>query len=425
VSALMSLRAGLRPGRAGPRPRALTLAQPGAVPISFSVVGDRAGFDALEPEWNDLFARAGRDTHVFQTFNWNWHWANHYVTADAGTLGLAILCGRRQGRLVLLWPLVIARSGGLKLVRWMGEPVSQYGDVLIEPMSDKAAVLLQSWRFLAAELGADAINLRKVRADAEVAPLLAGLALNKVSRAEAPYLDLASAPDFAHYERRYSQKARKNRRRLMRRLEEQGPVLITRHAGGAQARSAALAALALKRAWTQSTARLAASLADHRFSAFFADVADGCGRPAGCAVTTLRSRDAVASIAIDVTCGRRRAAHIIVHDPALKHLSPGTLLLQEWIRGAGAERIATFDLLAPAYAYKQDWADAAIAVHDYAGGFSWMGAIYARLYLGQLRPLLKAALEALPGLLARARRWRRAGKAPPASADPELPLQRG
>jgi CelD/BcsL family acetyltransferase involved in cellulose biosynthesis len=297
--------------------------------------------------------------------------------------------------------------------------------VLIDHGTDKAAVLLQSWRFMVAALGADAINLRKVRADAEIAPLLAGLALDKVGRADAPYLDLASAPDFAHYERRYSQKARKNRRRLMRRLEERGPVLITRHAGGAEARSAALAALALKRAWTQSTARIATSLADRRFGAFFADVADGCGRPAGCAVTTLRCRDAVASIAIDITCGKRRAAHIIAHDPALKHLSPGTLLLQEWIRGASAERIATFDLLAPAYPYKKDWADAAVAVHDYAGGFTWVGAAYARLYLGELRPLLKAALEALPRLLARTRRWRRAGKAPPASADPELPLQRG
>src|SRR5262249_8918299 len=180
----------------------------------------------------------------------------------ASNLAFAIVTGRRQGRLIVLWPLVIARSGGLKLVGWMGEPVSQYGDVLIENVPDKAALLLQSWRFLADQLGADAINLRKVRADAQIAPLLGALALNRVSGAEAPYLDLASAPDFAHYERRYSQKARKNRRRLMRRLEEQGPVLITRHTGGTEARSAALAALALKRAWTRSTARIASSLAD-------------------------------------------------------------------------------------------------------------------------------------------------------------------
>jgi CelD/BcsL family acetyltransferase involved in cellulose biosynthesis len=35
---------------------------------------------------------------------------------------------------------VLVRSGGLKLVRWMGEPVSQYGEVLIANVPDKAAV---------------------------------------------------------------------------------------------------------------------------------------------------------------------------------------------------------------------------------------------------------------------------------------------
>jgi len=78
----------------------------------------------------------------------------------------------------LLWPLVIVRHGRLSVVRWMGEPVSQYGDVLIEAAPDQAAVLMQSWRFLARELGAAAISLRKVRADANVAPLLASVGLN-------------------------------------------------------------------------------------------------------------------------------------------------------------------------------------------------------------------------------------------------------
>jgi|SoiMethySBSTD1v2_1073268.scaffolds.fasta_scaffold22410_8 CelD/BcsL family acetyltransferase involved in cellulose biosynthesis len=241
----------------------------------------------------------------------------------------------------------------------------------------------------------------------------------------APYPDLASAPDFAAFDTRYSQKARKNRRRLMRRLEEQGAVVVSRHAGSSEARDAARAAIALKRAWTQATARLAPALAEPRFGAFFADVADGGGRPAGCAVTMLRCQDAVASVAIDVTCGRHRPAHVIVHDPALKHLSPGTLLLQEWIRAASAERIATFDLLAPAYADKGDRADAGMSVSDYAGGFTWLGSLYARLYLGALRPRLKAALEALFRLAGEWERWRRTGKAQAASADPELPLQGG
>ena len=99
--------------------------------------------------------------------------------------------------------------------------------------------------------------------------------------------------------------------------------------------------------------------------------------------------------------------------------------MQEWIRAASAERIASFDLLAPAYAYKGEWADASMPVCDYAGGFTWLGSLDARLYLGSLRPRLKAALAALPRLAREWQRWRRTGKAEAASADPELPLQGG
>jgi CelD/BcsL family acetyltransferase involved in cellulose biosynthesis len=403
LSALSTLPDRLRPSplapSAAPRPHRRS------GEIDFAVVRDRAGFDALELDWNELFARAGRDTHLFQTFNWNWHWANHYLSVDttAAKTSLAIVTGRRDGRLIALWPLVVVRGGGLKVVRWMGEPVSQYGDVLLAEEPDKAAVLRQGWHEIVHRLGADAVHLRKVRADADIQPLIAGLALTEVASARAPYLDLGSALNFAQYEKRYSQKARKNRRRLMRRLEEQGSIHIVRHQRGSEARAAALEAIALKRAWTNASLRLAPSLADARFAAFFADVAEARRRPAGCAVTTMRCNGVIASVAIDVTCARRRAAHVIVHDQRFQRLSPGTLLLQEWIRAASAEGIATFDLLAPAYAYKDDWADAGVAVGDYAAGFTWAGRLYAGLYLALLRQRLKAALEALPGLLGRAR----------------------
>ena len=176
-----------------------------------------------------------------------------------------------------------------------------------------------------------------MRADASIAPLLREFGLRRVAVAAAPFLDLASAPDFGAYEQRYSAKARKNRRRLMRRLEERGPVTVERHTGGEQARAAALEAIALKRACLETTGRLSPALADPRFAAFFADVAEGRGRPAGCGVSVLTSNGETAGIAIDVTCGRRRAAHVIVHNARLDAFSPGTLLLQEWIRGAGAE----------------------------------------------------------------------------------------
>jgi len=379
--------------------------EPAASPIAIDLIDERSAFDALEPEWNDLFRRAGKDIQLFQTFNWNWHWANHYLPPDGSERSLAIVTVRRGGRLAMLWPLVLERTSGLKVLQWMGEPVSQYGDVLAEDSADTPELMRHAWQFISRRLGADAAFLRKVRDDAAVAPLLEEIGVRQTARTDAPCLDLASAPGFAAYETRYSGKARKNRRRLMRRLAERGAVTLERHTGGPQARAAALEAIALKAKWIADTGRVSTALADERFATFFADAAEGRGRPAGCQVTVLKSNSETAGIAIDVSCGARRAAHIIVHDPGLDGFSPGTLLLQEWIRGASADGIATFDLLAPAYAYKLDWADRSVAVGDYALGLSLAGRVYARLYLGFARERLKAGVEALPHIRERMRAW--------------------
>jgi CelD/BcsL family acetyltransferase involved in cellulose biosynthesis len=94
---------------------------------TFDVVRTRAGFDALEADWNDLFARTGRGEQMFQGFNWLWHWANHYLRSSDE---LAIVTGRQDGRLMLVLPLTVERVAGLRQLSFMGAPVSQYGDVL-------------------------------------------------------------------------------------------------------------------------------------------------------------------------------------------------------------------------------------------------------------------------------------------------------
>src|SRR5712691_8992863 len=111
--------AGLAPtAEAGLAPTAeADLASGPSKACEFAVIADRAGFDALEQEWNALFARAGRPCQIFQTFNWLWHWANHYL--DGGT-ELTVVTGRQDGRLEIVWPLVATRVAGVRQLSWMG-----------------------------------------------------------------------------------------------------------------------------------------------------------------------------------------------------------------------------------------------------------------------------------------------------------------
>src|SRR5262249_19714182 len=62
-----------------PLPRLGNRAPQSAENGEFSLISDRADFDALEEEWNALFARAGRPHQLFQTHGWLHHWANHYL----------------------------------------------------------------------------------------------------------------------------------------------------------------------------------------------------------------------------------------------------------------------------------------------------------------------------------------------------------
>src|SRR5205807_6190267 len=142
----------------------------------------RTGFDALEQQWNALFERAGRPSQIFQTFNWLWHWANHFADGESTTL--SIIAGWQQSRLIMVWPLVTMRVAGLRQISWMGEPVSQYGDVLVENGPGAFNLLRQGWAYVLS-LRPDVINLRKTRSDAVIAPLLAetGMTLTGLSAA--------------------------------------------------------------------------------------------------------------------------------------------------------------------------------------------------------------------------------------------------
>ena len=368
---------------------------------TFALITDRAGFDALETDWNDLFWRAGRGSQIFQTFNWNWHWSNHYLPSpsDEAAPSLAIVTGRRDGRLVMVWPLTTERVAGLSQLAWMGDPVSQYGDILVEP--EAVPLLGEAWSFIAHELKPDLVRLRKVRDDAAIAPFLGDLSAFPAERLQAPYLDLASAPDFATFERRYSPRSRRNRRRLSRRLEELGTMAFERCSEGARARELAIKAVELKREWLNERGIVSPALADPRFASFFADVAQGSSHPTGCEVHALTSDNEAAAIEITLRCLDRIVMHVIVFNLKYEKAGAGVLLLEESIAQAFGTDARTYDLLSPADGYKLAWADAAMGVTDWVLPLSAKGWVYARLYLGLARPALKAALGAMPASLRR------------------------
>lgn len=371
----------------------------------FALVTTRAGFDALEQDWNELFDRAARGSHVFQSFNFLWHWANHYLAESPGGipgLTVCIVTARRNGRLIMVWPLVSQRVRGIRQVFWMGEPVGQYGDVIVDDIPDRDDVLRAGWAYLTGAMSFDLVRLRRVRADANVAPLMAELEARVTSRLVAPYLDLSSAKTFADYEQRYSARSRRNRKRLARRIEETGGLNFERVHGGALARDYATAALAHKAVWLKARGLVSNAISDRRMTAFFADAAEGAVRPTDCVVAVLKTGGEFAALDVSFACKGHIAMHVIVYNMKYEKSGAGVLLLEQALRDGYDENLHTYDMLAPGDSYKLDWSDGTIDVLDWAKPVTLAGQAYARVYLEIIRTRLKAAIHAMPNMLRRA-----------------------
>lgn len=388
------------PSEAVARLRALRDQMPlggAATRAKLDLVTTRAGFDALEESWNGLFERAGRDTHLFQSFNWLWHWANHFLPAP-GEAGpeLAIVTAYIDERLVMVWPLVLERGRAMHHLTWMGEPVSQYGDVLIDDLPDALDLLRAAWSFVTQHTGASVVQLRKVRDDAAIAPLLAEMDALVTAEFTAPYLDLASASSFDEYEKRYSSGTRRNRKRQRRRLEERGPVTLGWLVEGAEAEALADEAFRLKHAWLHHKGIVSPALTDARTARFFAAAARADTHPAGCHVISLSCDGRPVALEIGVRCKGRSAIHVIAYDLDFEKTAAGSLLMEDSIRRAANDGMTVFDLLAPGDGYKLEWADSSTAVRDWAAPISPLGRAYAFVYLGIVRGALKRGVAALP-----------------------------
>lgn len=371
--------------------------------VAFEIVRTTEALSGLEADWNDLFRRAGRGTQVFQTFAWVWHWARAYVPAiEQAQAGLAVLVARRGGRLCLVWPLVLQAGAGGRTLRSAGCPVSQYGDAIVDGASagERLALIEAGLAALIEEFAPDLIVLDRVREDAELAPLVTQRGGVAYGHAEAPWLPLAAGCGTS-FEERQKGAAKKNRRRLMRRLERGGEVRWSAHQGTPEAVEAARVALAMKRDWLARNGIVSRAFSDRLIDEFFQGAVGDARRGAGTMAFTLTREGQPVALAIGIGCKGRLTLHVIVHDPAYDDCGAGLLNIEACLRHAEREGFEAFDLLPPQAEYKAKWAADTVAVADHAIGLTLRGRLTARVWHGLLRDLLKRISGKLPASLRR------------------------
>ena len=351
-------------------------------------------FEELEDDWNKLFARNAQPANVFQSFNWHWHWARNYLGKN--TKSLRIVAAFAGDELVMLWPLVISKSLGVRQLTWMGAPVSQYGDILIDQKIEGHGVIEAVWSYILNKLKVDVITLEKVRSDAQVSAVLSAEKVITTGCMEAPYLDLTSATNYTEYEKRYSKKSRKNRRRHRRRLAEMGQLEYKLVETGPEARALVAQTIGVKRDWLKDKGLVSRAYSDERFDAFFADVAGSTDHPCGCLISVLSCGSEAVAYDIGFQSGNNFVAHIGAYNHEFERFSPGSLLMEDFLHKSYDLGIDTYDLMAPSASYKMSWADDCVALCDYAYPINKRGFIYAKGVNWFLRNAVKKALEYTP-----------------------------
>jgi CelD/BcsL family acetyltransferase involved in cellulose biosynthesis len=291
---------------------------------------------------------------------------------------------RDQDRPLVVFPTVTAAFAGRRVIRFLGDPLIQYGDILAAPEAEQRHIEA-AWSAVADPRVASAVLLRKVRADARVAPVLARHA-RTVAETSAPFVDLRQPQP---------QNARnaKELRRFWRRLSEQGAVRFELLRGEA-AQPALRQALSFKRAWLAARGLESSVIGNPDWEELLATLTNSHRGAGLLSAARLSVADGPAAIEIGIIHGHRWCSFLGAINPAFAKAGPGHVQMAETIEHCRANGFAIYDLMAPADLYKQRLATDAVVVRDHAAALGVGGRL--AVLAAHSAPHIKAFINRLP-----------------------------
>lgn len=362
---------------------------------SSRVLSTRDAVLDIKPEWDALCARQSGPT-AFQSHAFCMAWMDANVFCqNAKTSARIITIRNMQGALVALFPLAVSNSRILRTAEWIGEPLIQYGDALIDPQADAEAIRVALSNATGDDFLVDAFHFRKVRKDSRIQALLDLKGVQVGEAEDAAIIDLDAHDSYDAYAKAtFSNRSRKNRRKKRRTLEAEGTLSFDIADDPAKVREILDTALRWKREWLAERGLTSRAFADEHALSTLVDVADTPGTNAVAGV--LRLNGAPVSVEFGFLDDYGFLAYLGSYNPAYDHLSPGKIAMEEMARALMDRGYARYDLLAPNSEYKKHWTEDTHPVADYFVPLSIMGLAYRSIYLNLLRSQLKDLSQKAP-----------------------------
>ncbi|SAK82761.1 hypothetical protein AWB79_05525 [Caballeronia hypogeia] len=322
-------------------------------PITFETCRDTGKFRALQAEWDELFERANGE--YFQSFEYchGSLMAEHVDTRRK----LHCIVGRRDGRLVVVWPLLASYRSCWKFAEPLAPLNQSPSDILVAPERDAAAIVEAAWRNAIATTRADVFELWHLR---QTSLLHACLSHNGVTaRAIAeytPFSALRDVHDWDAYCRSRPARERNAPEYLKRRMAKQGKYAI-QVIDPADERMLPLIEwfVVQKRKWAGDKATPSEwTFSDASPKLWSALLARRQSTPGmfRLFVLTLNGQPVAANIVAIASDTAYLVAN--TYDLDQKKLSPGTILVDECVKWAFEHRL-DFDFGSGEQRYKTSW----------------------------------------------------------------------
>jgi CelD/BcsL family acetyltransferase involved in cellulose biosynthesis len=364
-----------------PTPRERAVQPVVAAAVNVSLATDLA---SLEPEWRE-FERSAACT-PFQTYDWLSNW-QRCVGAKAGVRP-AIVTARQHGRLLFILPLAAHAVGPVRQVTFLGHKLCDYNAPLLAPNFSARVSDMQFsrlWKAAVALLGRQfEYNLLLL----DKMPEMIGQQPNPLR-----LLGTSLHPSGAHamalgenWERFYSEKrssaTRRRDRTKRRKLAELGDVSFITAEAPDEIRKTVDILIEQKGRWFERMG-ISNFFKIPGQKEFFYSIA-----------TTARPFVHVSQLRVGPTCAAANLGllfqgcyyHVLAsHDdgPALR-FGPGVAHMHDLMQFAIERGCKSFDFTIGDEAYKQDWADSRLELHDHVSGFGLLGRLAAVAVQAQL-----------------------------------------
>ncbi len=367
--------------------------------LALGIVSDGAGIESLERPWRELETRCASRFSYFQSFDWCRAWASG-PGSKRGWFSPApfVVTVWRKNRLAAVLPLTIERRKYVvRILGFMGAPMIQYADPLVDDKLLNRVELAKCWAAATAHASCDAIWLDHLPEKSVFSRSLDDEKMLPGSATKNAMIDLTVLQTLQDYLASQSKNARKANRRKRAALEAMGKIsrktCWSNEPGFAQLVEQAFI---MKAEWLKETGRPVGLFRKHYPRNFIRTLPARAEEKAGAVAICLMLDDKPIAMEIGFCHHNHYYSYIGAFDWSLRDLSPGRIQMEEAIGWAIENGFETFDFLGNPTQTKEARSSHAVALLAFSETRTLPGMLYGNFWRSMARPALKRSYYFIP-----------------------------